>query len=486
MIHCVLRGHDFQNEVQVTAQVFFPAEKFTFGNNVQPQGYTVESVREADGFNAIVYKDGAKVAHHFFAFAPQANYLNERRVTMLALYHALQKVVPTFTPWGSLTGIRPSKLVREWMDNGCTDREIITRLMEPFCVSEEKARLALNVAHSENRVEKRIRNTIGIYVSVPFCPSRCVYCSFNTTQKPASEDFLESYVATLIRECREKSAQVREFGGEVSSIYIGGGTPTFLPENLLEKLLDAICENFSKSGIELTAEAGRPDTLTPAKLKILKKYATTRLAVNPQTLNDRTLKAIGRNHSAADFFTAFHHALEAGFPTINTDLIAGLPNETPDDMHRNMEALSRLAPENITIHTLALKRASRLNELRHEKARRNDNSENHENECADNDSDTPQTIDSMLRIAANFCAEMNLHPYYLYRQKNMAALFENIGYSQLGKECLYNVGMMAEVQTILGIGAGAVSKYVIGNKITREFNAKNPKIYIERQGQLHS
>ncbi|MCL2386666.1 MAG: coproporphyrinogen dehydrogenase HemZ [Defluviitaleaceae bacterium] len=469
MINCILRGHDFVNEVQVTAQLFFAGEKFAFVDDVAKTGYTVKSEMIGDFVHAFVLKDCVELAHYCVQIDHSREYLNPRRYVMLAVYHALQKAVGAYTPWGTLTGIRPSKLVREWLDGGFDNDKVISILMNPFCCSEEKARLALTVAHAEKRVERRINNTIGLYVSVPFCPSRCVYCSFNTSFKFADETFLERYIAALIGECHEKAVQVRDMGATISSIYVGGGTPTFLPENLLERLLGEICEAFSgTSPLEFTVEAGRPDTLTAAKLKLLRKHSVNRIAVNPQTLNDQTLTTIGRNHTADDFFKAFCIAREVGFDCINTDIIAGLPNETPNDMRRNMEALAKLSPENITIHTLAVKRASRLNEQRA--------SSTHTDSAPD-----PRIVESMLSIAAEYTAKMGHSPYYLYRQKNMVGLFENIGYSLPNHECLYNVGMMAEVQTILGIGAGAVSKFVEGTKITREFNAKNPEIYIERR-----
>jgi oxygen-independent coproporphyrinogen-3 oxidase len=484
MITCVLRGHNFANEVQVTTQIFFPCEKFAFAKTSAETGYTIESEVEASGTHAYVLKDRVQISHFFLDFNNKAKYINERRIVMLAVFHALKKIMQVHTPWGALTGIRPSKLVREWLHDGCDNEKIIATLKNPFCVSEEKARLALAVAHAENHIASRIIGTRGLYVSIPFCPSRCVYCSFNTALKPASEDFLSRYIDALISEIRKKSSREK-----FSSIYIGGGTPTFLSENLLERLLAAICENFSAE--EFTAEAGRPDTLTAPKLKILRKYGVNRLAVNPQTLNDHTLLSIGRNHTADDFFTAFRLAREHDFTCINTDLIAGLPGETADDMRRNMEALQKLRPENITVHTLAVKRASRLNELRHEnfkqpqKERINSKSVAAKSpESAGAAPPMPFLIEcateEMLSVAATYCEESGLSPYYLYRQKNMVSLSENTGYSLPSHECLYNVGMMAELQTIIGVGAGAVSKFITGDKITREFNAKNPEIYIQR------
>ncbi|MCL1863263.1 MAG: coproporphyrinogen dehydrogenase HemZ [Defluviitaleaceae bacterium] len=448
MINCVIH-HDFVNEVQVTAQIFFPNEKFAFVEEMAGEGYTVMSWMD----KAMIFKDSAEIA--CFSFMGNARSLNPRRVVMLSIYHALQKAVPTIAPWGSLTGIRPSKLIREWMDDGYSDPEILQEL-GIYDVSRQKAELAFSVAKSEKQTEKEIRDKKGVYISIPFCPSRCVYCSFNTSHKPATEAFLTDYIHNLIAEIHQKAEN------NISSVYIGGGTPTFLTENLLECLLNAVCQSFNQNDKEFTVEAGRPDTITADKLRILRKYGVNRIAINPQTLNDSTLQAIGRSHTAADFVNAFWLAREIGFGCINTDIIAGLPNETIDDMRRNMEVLAKLAPENITIHTLAIKRASRLNEE------------------LNSVGIGSHSTESMLSVASETCAGMGLFPYYLYRQKNTVGLLENVGYSLPTHECLYNVGMMAEVQSIIGIGAGAVTKNIVGSHISRKFNPKNPQIYIDR------
>ena len=252
-----------------------------------------------------------------------------------------------------------------------------------------------------------------------------------------------------------------------SSVYLGGGTPTVLPDDLLEELLLAIISTTGADIREITVEAGRPDTITHTNLSVLKKYGVHRVSINPQTLNQSTLGVIGRDHTVYDFFEAFTMAREAGIPIINVDLIAGLPGESAIDMENAMDIMERLSPENITVHTLALKRASGLIEKK--------------------DSYTipsPQVVWEMLEIARTSCAHMNLNPYYLYRQKNMAGHFENIGYSKSGTECLYNVGMMGELQSIIAVGAGAITKQVSKGKIAREQNPKNPSIYIERQRSL--
>jgi oxygen-independent coproporphyrinogen-3 oxidase len=299
---------------------------------------------------------------------------------------------------------------------------------------------------------------MGLYISIPFCPSRCLYCSFYTAHKTEHE----SYVKALIKECKQKAAMA----DKITSVYIGGGTPTVLRPDLLYKLLEAVTQDFPLSeAVEFTVEAGRPDSLTPEKLRLLRDYGVNRIAVNPQSLNDETLKLIGRSHTAADFFKAFDMARAAGFACINADIIAGLPGEGPADMADTLAGLIPLAPENITVHTLAVKRASKLNEHLHEYAHITAH---------------VREIEKMLAMAGEACGKAGLAPYYLYRQKNMAGLFENVGYSRPGFECLYNVGMMAETQTLLGAGAAAVSKFVNGNKINRVFNVKNPEEYIKR------
>jgi len=478
---CILENHDFVNEVQTVTQLFFPGAKYEFVNSPiveYPNGYVIKTSIVCNTASACVQKDNCIVAKHSLSLEELPLYLSPRRTLMLSLYHALQAAVGAHTPWGALTGIRPSKMVREWLDAGFSHDKVIATLIDPFCCTLEKAQLALTVACAERDLTSRIYNMplsfpvncgvsekpVGIYVSIPFCPTRCVYCSFNVNHNFASPDIHAQYVTAVIQECTTQAKRLKEVGGTVSSIYVGGGTPTSLNENLLEQLLEAVNKNFYTNNIEYTVEAGRPDTLTKAKLQLLRNYKVNRVAVNPQTLNDKTLKAIGRKHMACDFFKAFALARDTGFECINADIIAGLPGETVDNMRHTIEGVVELSPENITVHTLAIKRASRLNETLGEFA-----------------IPSATTIEEMLKIANKACTDSGLNPYYLYRQKNMVGMFENVGYSKPGYECLYNVGMMAETQTVLGVGAGAVSKFVADGKIIREFNVKNPEVYIQRK-----
>ncbi|MCL2405569.1 MAG: coproporphyrinogen dehydrogenase HemZ [Defluviitaleaceae bacterium] len=470
----VIANHKYVDEIQSIAQIFFPHARF--GGEDLPE-FTISSSFDNGKVHAGLFS-GSVAAHAIGTCSLELADLPtvaDKRQAMLAMYRLLQATIGAYTPWGALTGVRPTKMVREWIASGQSENQIHKELQYTFHVHECRTNLAIAVAKAENNLAAKIcsvmtkatpqRPTLGLYVSIPFCPSRCVYCSFNTASGSWSEQSQAQYITAVIDELGRVSDNLLKTGSHVSSVYIGGGTPTALTDGLLERLLSAIQTICSPS--EYTIEAGRPDTITRNNLKIMRNYGITRISINPQTVNDITLKSIGRNHTTRDFLQAFELAREEGFTTINTDIIAGLPGEGPKDMHHTMETLTALTPENITVHTLAVKRASKLNELR-----------------ADTPLHTPlpdaKTIESQLKIAHDACAAMGHNPYYLYRQKNMAALFENTGYSLPGHECLYNIGMMSEVQTVLGVGAGAVSKYIEGTKITRKFNAKNPDVYIQR------
>ena len=271
-----------------------------------------------------------------------------------------------------------------------------------------------------------------------------------------SQAMLTHYINTLIHECREKAQQLQPHQ-VVTAIYIGGGTPTLLSDDLLHLLLSTVAKNFGTPP-EYTVEAGRPDTLTITNMQLLRSYGVNRIAINAQTLKNRTLTAIGRGHSAEDFYRAFSQARDVGFTCINTDLIVGLPGEDNIDFQSSLEAILALKPENLTIHALSIKRASALNDL----------------------PDNP----SIHMPATKDLASHGYTPYYLYRQKNTVNLLENVGYTLPNHACLYNIGMMSEVQTVLGIGAGAVSKYIEGDKITRVFNEKNPEVYLARRDSI--
>ena len=465
-------NHKYADEAGVTIRLFFPGAKISRGLDMS-NGLCVVSELRDDSAYAEISQDGNVLSKYAWPLSSNKGFLTYPRMLILALFYALQDVKPTYAPWGALTGIRPTKLVREWLDSGLDDCDVVSTLKDPYCVTEEKAKLALEVAKMEEMIAKRIigisDKAIGFYINIPFCATRCHYCSFSCMDKPPTNEMQERYVDVLAKEIKEKVKLIKDKALVVSSIYIGGGTPTFLPENLLVKILLALEDITSDKSIEFTVEGGRPDSVTKEKMSLLKKYGVNRFCVNSQTLNDNTLLAIGRKHTSDDFFKAFQIVRDAGIECVSTDVIAGLPKETLFDMERTISGIVKLTPENITVHNLAIKRASKL-------------------KPGINDTDLPiaETVQKMLVLAQDFVKNAGYKPYYLYRQKDMVGLSENVGYSKSEHWCHYNVGMMSEVQTVIGVGAGAVSKFVDGCKITREFNVKNPEIYVARMVQRFS
>jgi len=456
----VLNGHSNINEVQTAAQIFFPNERFSFIGSVPDFGWTVVSEKKIDGYRSEIFYDG--VSKSVFFYAPDHSEITEKRVVILAVFYALKKIFNADTPWGALTGIRPTKLIRQWLAKNEADEDIISKLVNVYRCRFDKADAALQTARKENEISVKNgligKSSAAVYIGVPYCPSRCEYCSFTVRGTVYSDKKIISYIDALQIEINKMSKQLS--GINISSVYIGGGTPTVPSDDEFERLLSLAQKNFCASKTEFTVEAGRPDSISENKLMIMKKYGVNRISVNPQTLNDRTLERIGRAHSANDFYRAFESARNCGFDNINSDVIAGLPGETDEDIVKTMDGLIKMQPDSITVHTLAIKRASRFNES-----------------CVYNDN---AGIGSMLQSAHAACRQAGMVPYYLYRQKNCAGNLENIGFAKPGFECLYNVGMMSDIQTVYGFGAGAVTKLVDGDFIERKYNVKNPDIYIKK------
>ncbi|MCL2853648.1 MAG: coproporphyrinogen dehydrogenase HemZ, partial [Defluviitaleaceae bacterium] len=368
----------------------------------------------------------------------------------------------------SLTGIRPGKLALDQLRQGKTHNEVMRLLTETFDVDEAKARLALDVALAEAPFVTSADTGFSLYVGIPFCPSKCMYCSF--TSYP-----IDKYAALTgaYLDCLEKELDhiARYTHGTPQSVYIGGGTPSALSADEISRLLDMIASRFNVAGAaEFSFEAGRADTITADKLRVLKQSGVTRLCVNPQSLNDATLRHIGRNHDGEQFIRTFDMARGMGFRTINTDIILGLGSETAADVEYTLNRLEELSPENVTVHTLALKRGSRLIETEY---RLEDAAQAH-------------NIEKMIELSAARMKRMGLPPYYMYRQKNSLGSFENVGYSVPGHESVYNIQIMAEKQTILAAGAGAVTKLYEpdGDKLRRIFNVKSVDDYIRRIDEM--
>ncbi len=375
------------------------------------------------------------------------------------------------SPWGILTGIRPVKIAVKLMKEGLSPRETMQYFENELGVSEEKARLAVSVAEVELPItEKMYRRGVSIYVGIPFCPTRCLYCSFVSNSVAGSAKLVPEYLECLMREIKYTAEIIRENNSEIETVYIGGGTPTTLSADMLDRLFDCMYGSFDLSKVkEFTVEAGRPDTITREKLETIKKYGIDRISINPQTMNEETLRVIGRRHTPEDIYTAMYLARECGIGAVNMDIIAGLPGENKAMFVNTVERVEELKPENTTVHTMSIKRSSRLNE-------------NIGEYSLTDGGQVAEMVDYALkRLTAD-----GKRPYYLYRQKNMLGNLENVGYALPGYESLYNIYIMEEIQTIISLGCGGVTKTVDRScdRIERIFNVKEPKDYIERIDEM--
>ena len=389
-----------------------------------------------------------------------------KRLCKLTLYDLCRAVAGTRPPWGSLTGIRPTRLLYEAMAGGLSPEAGAKQLCEQFDVSPEKGDLLRRIVLAQAALPAPSPDEADVYVSIPFCRTRCAYCSFPGEALGRGER-ARSYLDALFFEMDHAARLMREQGLALRALYIGGGTPTALDEADFARLLARAAALFPHP-FEFTVEAGRPDTLTPAKLNAMLERGVTRISINPQTMNDATLRAIGRDHTARQTEDAFRLAREMGFPNINMDVIAGLPAETPADFARTLARVTALAPESLTVHTLAIKRSSRLHLL---------------------GATLPpaEAVAEMIRLGEEAAALLRMEPYYLYRQKYMAGQQQNVGYAKPGFACLYNVDIMEETNAIIACGAGAISKRVFGDRtlrIERAPNVTDVTEYIARAAEM--
>ncbi len=394
-----------------------------------------------------------------------------KRILKRKLFLLLTGYTGKAIPWGILTGIRPVKLVNELIDRKMAKSDVLVALQADYFVTESKSNLLYEVAVNQRELFANSReNSISLYVGIPFCPTRCLYCSFSSSTIAQYKKMVDVYVETLLKEIRHTALLMKEKGLIAESIYIGGGTPTSLNERQLSRLLSGIEECIDMTYLkEYTLEAGRPDTITIDKLKVIKNSRVSRISINPQTMNEKTLVRIGRLHKPEDVVKAFYAARDMGFDNINMDLICGLPGEDVQMFDETLSKIKELHPDSLTVHTMAIKRASQLTRER----------ENYSLET--------QYLDSapMVDMARTSAKEMGLNPYYLYRQKNILGNLENVGYSRPGMECLYNIQIMEERQTILACGAGAVTKVIFPrNRIERSFNVKSVEEYIGRIDEM--
>ena len=385
------------------------------------------------------------------------------------LYDVLSKVTGQTLPWGTLSGIRPTKLVLSRVEAGMAPEDIEKDLYNTYYLSPEKTALAIEIAEKEHEILSSIdyRNGWSLYIGIPFCPSICLYCSFSSYPIVKYEGLVADYIKALDHELSEVAEMTK--GHSLTSVYIGGGTPTSLSADQLAQVLDSIHRHFDMSSVcEFTVEAGRPDSITPDKLRVMKEKDVERISINPQTMNDKTLETIGRSHRAADIERALRQAREAGFVDINMDVIVGLPGEGRQELAHTIAAITKLRPDCLTVHSLARKRAARLTE--------------EWEKYADVSFENSEMYMKMFEHAAR---AMGMGPYYLYRQKNMAGNLENTGYALPDRPCLYNILIMEEKQPIIACGAGGASKYTIdGTKTDRSENVKDPEEYISRIDEM--
>ena len=381
-----------------------------------------------------------------------------------ALYQLLVKLTGRTLPWGNLTGIRPAKLAMGMIESGMKNTEAAREMRERYLVSPQKTALAITIANREREILKDIdyENGYSLYIGIPFCPSICLYCSFSSYPLKVWEKRTDEYVEAL---CREDTMM-----SFIKAVRTGGGTPTTLLPHQIRKLLDTVGEAFGYEGLaEFTVEAGRPDSITREKLMAIREYPVTRISVNPQTMNQETLDIIGRRHTVEQTKEAFHLARELGYDNINMDLIVGLPGEDIHMVERTLEQVRELAPDSITVHSLAVKRAARLNIFK----------EKYQEMSFENNQ---EIMDLTMKTAY----EMGMGPYYLYRQKNMKGNFENVGYAKVDKAGIYNILIMEEKQPIIALGAGGSSKLVFdhGQRIERVENVKDVSNYISRIDEM--
>ena len=385
------------------------------------------------------------------------------------IYRMLLKETGKQLPWGTLTGIRPTKIAMGLLEQGRSREDILQYMRETYDVSQEKAVLSVDIAEREKRILADIhyRDGYSLYIGIPFCPTTCLYCSFTSFPIALWRERVTEYLEALKKEM-EAAADLMQ-GRILDSVYIGGGTPTTLSADELEYLIQEVKKKFNFITVkEFTVEAGRADSITEDKLRVLKKYGVTRISVNPQTMNDKTLKLIGRQHTVAQVEEAFRLARRCGFDNINMDLILGLPGEDEEDVRRTVEAVKALQPDSLTVHSLAIKRASKLNQW-----------------IQENGIQTLHNTDETMRIAAEAAESMGLLPYYLYRQKNMSGNFENVGYAREGCYGIYNILIMEEKQTIMALGAGTITKRVYPDgRIERCDNVKEVALYIEKIDEM--
>ena len=487
MIEILLNDNAYEQDIRELLMAFYPGE--TFSHEPVPQSdFSVEGMTDSrkkqfdikiishkqQDFVTLPGDMGEELEEELEYTEEPIEMNSEDRLETKSrikrrLYALLVLRTGRLLPWGTLTGIRPTKIVMKQLQEGFSCKEIASYMKKAYFTSDEKIALAIKTAVYERKLLQTLdyQNGYSLYIGIPFCPTTCLYCSFTSFSIEKWKGNTQMYLETL---CHEMKAAAETMKGKVlDSVYFGGGTPTSLEAEELDWLLGKLEDIFDLSSVkELTVEAGRPDSITREKLEVLKKHGVTRISINPQSMNQKTLDLIGRCHTTQQVKECFHLARTMGFDNINMDLIVGLPEERLEDIRQTMEQIYSLNPDSITVHSLAVKRAARLNTMKE----------------VYKDLKITNTQE-MIDLTAEYAAKMGMEPYYLYRQKNMAGNFENVGYAKPDKACIYNILIMEEKQTIVACGAGSTTKRVYqSGRIERCENVKDAALYIEKIDEM--
>ncbi len=445
-------GHDHRTEAEQTVQLFFDLHSDISAVSVYNGGLLRAEVTA-----------GGKTAEAEYPAPDPADKKTFADCVKKSVFLACRKLSDMPAPWGISTGIRPAKIVRAMLDGGKTEAEALRFMTDKYWVEPDRAALSLAVAKRERELLAGLSpRAVSLYVGVPFCPTRCAYCSFVSQALTHNNKFMLPYVDACEREIFHTAALLEKSGRKPVSVYFGGGTPTALPPKQLRRLIEAVKSAFDMSAVtEFTVEAGRPDSFSREMCDMLAECGVTRISVNPQTMHQATLDAIGRRHSPEDVIRAFELARSSGLNCINADIIVGLPGETPSMVGETLDRLLPLGPEAVTVHTMYLKRAARMiGDFEKYRFAKN--------------------VNEMMALCRARLAAYGAEPYYMYKQKNTLGNLENVGFSLPGRECLYNIYIMEEIHTIVAMGAGASSKAVVGDRIERIFNPKEAGDYVNR------
>jgi coproporphyrinogen dehydrogenase HemZ len=462
MINVFLNNLDYRYDVYQIVNLFYTLEDINFVDSNEDISISVQDEQ------ILLYNNVEEYSY----FIPEN--LNVKEAIKLAVFNFLRKNTGKDFPWGTMIGIRPSKIALSLLNDGKDEEYIIKYYDTHFNASSDKARLCIDVAKIENKIVNKDNNTISVYIGMPFCPTRCTYCSFASNPIASCSSLVDPYLTALKKEI----ASIREFIDEkdlkIECVYFGGGTPTSVDDIQFEDIMHCISDNLveGRNIKEFTVECGRPDSITTHKLDTMKKYMVHRISINPQTMNEETLMRIGRHHSAEDVIEKYNMARSMGFDNINMDIIVGLNGEKLEHIEKTCNEIYKLNPDSITIHGLSIKRASKL----------------HENMIKSRSLEelSQAEINEMYEKTAALARVLNMKPYYMYRQKNMFGNMENLGYAKDSKEGIYNIQMIEEKQTIIAAGADAVSKitFLEENRIERFANVKDVKEYINRIDEM--